>query len=826
MERCATSAATILVNAASQTFDNDFVIGGQGWNESSGLLGALRLNSTTLTGDITITSNSRITSAGSSTLSGVISGDYNLDFFEDSVIGTISLSGANTYTGTTIVNSMGGGTTFPSLLVSNNSALGTTAGGTIVHGTGTSGNGSQLTLANGITVTDETLTLDPTANGYRASLITAADATATWDGNVVIAGTGGTLAFHASGATSNLTVGSSEGDTITGANSLMVRGTGSGTVNSTIAVGTGNLFKTDGGTWTIASNNNSYTGATQAASGVLSIGTIANSGVNCAIGAGNSILLGQNSATAGVLRFTGASGGASNRALPLANGATGGAGTIENAVAGQTLTLSGALTVNAPGNACTLTLTGAGDGVMSGGLVGTPAMSLSKTGAGSWTLSGSYNHTGATSVTGGVLTLDANCVVNAAGAVGTFTVNGSNAVANIAGTYNVGNGNANAYFEIRGGGTLNFSGNSTLANAPTGGGIRVGEAGAGTLVANTTSFRIGGNAGSASATVNLNTGGTQQLGVSVSSLGTSRVLNFDGGTLRAGSDITVAGLTEANIKDGGAVFDSNGSTLVVNQALLNGAGATTATLTKNGSGILRLTAANTYAGATTVTAGTLELVGGSQASAITVNPGASLGFILGSPTTSTNAFNLSAGTIKITGTPTLASYDLITSSTAITGTPVLDAPISGYELKVDGSSLKLVKAGYASWAAINAIGSAPNLDKDSDGVTNAVEYVLGGTVVTNDLDKLPTVDASGANLVFTFKRDRESIDGSTTLAIEVGNTLAGWPAVFSVGTTTGNSSAGVTVAENSPAGFDTITLTVAKGGDETKFGRLKVTVVE
>jgi len=252
----------------------------------------------------------------------------------------------------------------------------------------------------------------------------------------------------------------------------------------------------------------------------------------------------------------------------------------------------------------------------------------------------------------------------------------------------------------------------------------------------------------------------------------------------------------------------------------------TVSLTKIGTGTLTLTGTNTYTGATAVTAGTLAFVGGSQASPVTVSAGASLGFTLESPTTSTGTFNLSAGTIKITGTPTLNSYDLISSSAGITGTPVLDAPITGYELKVDGNSLKLVKAGYASWAAVNAIGSAANLDKDADGVSNGVEYVLGGDVNTNDLGKLPTLDASGANLVFTFKRDRDSLDGSTAVVIEVGDNLTGWPDVFTVGTTTGTSTAGVTVTESSPAGFDTITLSVPKGVATKKFARLKVTVTE
>jgi hypothetical protein len=133
-------------------------------------------------------------------------------------------------------------------------------------------------------------------------------------------------------------------------------------------------------------------------------------------------------------------------------------------------------------------------------------------------------------------------------------------------------------------------------------------------------------------------------------------------------------------------------------------------------------------------------------------------------------------------------------------------------------------AGYASWAAINAPTGTVGDDFDGDGVSNGVEYVLGGDKNTDDLSKLPQVTATGGNLLFTFFRARGSVDGTTTVAIEVGTTLANWPVSFSVPDAAATNNPGVTVTENSPDGFDTVTLSIPQAPDAKKFARLKVTV--
>ena len=109
-------------------------------------------------------------------------------------------------------------------------------------------------------------------------------------------------------------------------------------------------------------------------------------------------------------------------------------------------------------------------------------------------------------------------------------------------------------------------------------------------------------------------------------------------------------------------------------------------------------------------------------------------------------------------------------------------------------------------------------------MNNAAEYVLGGTVTTNDLSKLPAASISGSNLLFTFNRSQASIDGSTVVTIEVGTTLLAWPDSHSVPGPAQANVPGVTIVKDTSVGFDTVTLSVPMGTDPKKFARLKTVV--
>lgn len=140
-----------------------------------------------------------------------------------------------------------------------------------------------------------------------------------------------------------------------------------------------------------------------------------------------------------------------------------------------------------------------------------------------------------------------------------------------------------------------------------------------------------------------------------------------------------------------------------------------------------------------------------------------------------------------------------------TGTLTLDiAPATGYTLWVANPSFGL------------SIGDQdPAADPDNDGIENLVEYILDGDPSIPDPSKLPTVDASGANFVFSFTRRVESA-ADTTQVFEYGSDLTGWTPL-NITTPTAPE---VTLGTPS-AGLQTVTITIPKGTNTSLFGRLK-----
>jgi autotransporter-associated beta strand protein len=310
---------------------------------------------------------------------------------------------------------------------------------------------------------------------------------------------------------------------------------------------------------------------------------------------------------------------------------------------------------------------------------------------------------------------------------------------------------------------------------------------------------------------------------------------------------------------------------IVNGVSLTVSGSTTATtgkITKAGDGKLELSGNLLHTGSpNSVSAGTLLIDGNATAmtGSVDVANGATFGgkgtlggnlnvavggkltFDLSTTAASHDRLELAAGrTLTFSGASTLTItstagaspglYTLISGGNSIAGvtpsTVILPSGwtanppvIVGNELRLNITSIG--GSAYDTWKTTNAPTGNPDDDFDSDGVDNAVEFVLGGTSSTKDLGKLPVVSTDGNDMVFIFQRAQSSIDAKTTTTIEVGTDLLTWPTptAYAVPDGVTTNSPGVTVEKNIPAaGSDKITLRIPKGTDPKKFARLKVAI--
>ena len=199
--------------------------------------------------------------------------------------------------------------------------------------------------------------------------------------------------------------------------------------------------------------------------------------------------------------------------------------------------------------------------------------------------------------------------------------------------------------------------------------------------------------------------GTLALG-SASALGTSGTLSFGGGTLQFSASNTAdySGRFSTAVSQAYSL-DTNGQNVTLGSALSSSGG----TLTKLGSGTLTLAGANSYTGATTVSAGTLAVTHaaglGTTAAGTTVASGATLdlqGVTVGSEAMAlSGTLATSTGTSSLGGAVTLgANATVNVSGSALT----LGGSVSGaYTLTKSGSgSLTLAAANTYSATTLSA----------------------------------------------------------------------------------------------------------------------------
>ena len=538
-----------------------------------------------------------VSGTGALNISSVVSGAHSITKLS---AGTLNLSGANTYSGGTIINAGVVGVSV------SNAALGT--------GAVSVANGSTLkvndgrTLANAITVNGSgavngALDANPGA-GNTATLSSAL----TLGSSSTVSSDSGTLAL---------------GGGVTGTGDLTLKGSGNTTIAGAITTGTGNVIVSGPGAVTL-SGANTYTGTTTVNAGTLNLsggGTTVQGALTENAGTINETTSNQvNSASAANII-----GGALNLSTGTAQTFTG----AFNTAAGSTLSLG------TTGAGATLTLNTTGTDTLSGAISGTGSLVTSS--SGTTVLGGANTYSGGTTVTNVVNVL--NSASFGTGAVGVSSggnvqIQNNVTLANSFNLNSMGTGFAGAF--------ENISGNNTVSGPVTVSGATRVQSDAGTL---TLSGAVGMGANS------LDVGGNSNVTISGAMTGTSASsLAKDGsGTLTLsaanpsflGSVAVNGGTLQTNVSSalsGNAVTVASGATLN-----LNGTSQSVGSFTSNGALNLGSSGSFTLLGSATL-AGTLTGTG-----TITLNAGSTLTLGANFSDSGINIV-LNGGTLKLNGT--------------------------------------------------------------------------------------------------------------------------------------------------------------------------------
>ena len=551
-----------------------FVLGGDDEVASISGAGNFVLNTGTLTSGSANTST---------TVSGVISGIGGL---QKAGSGTLTLTGANTYSGSTRISS---GT----LQVTSPAAL-----------------SSISSLFSGNSVADTSTLEMASAGSYAMDVLSV----------------GGILRFTATGGNSSITFTAPTGSGITGTEASKSLNAGA---NSSIILG--GTFDVVGQSATVNRTLNLEGAGNFAFNGVVQNGIGSNGSVTGAVnktGSGTLTLAGANTFTGGLSLAAGIVNLNHSNALGTGtfsitggafNNTSGGALTIasNNVQAwGGNFTFSGSQDLNMGTGAVTiganLTTTVAAGNLTVQGQIGGAGSRLTKAGEGRLILSGSNSFSGGITLNAGILDMNnAAALGNGTLILAGGTINNTSGAAITLSTNNLQTWSSNVSFT--GTNDLNLgngsvamsasrtvtvsSGNLTVGGGISGSGLSLTKAGSGRLILN------GANTYNESTLVNA---GILETGAADLIHNNSIITVASGATLALGGNETVGNINGA----GNYAIGSNTLTTGAMNAptsvsgVISGIGGS---LVKAGIGALTLTGVNTYTGATTITAGTLTI---------------------------------------------------------------------------------------------------------------------------------------------------------------------------------------------------------------------------
>ncbi|MBB3148398.1 fibronectin-binding autotransporter adhesin [Phyllobacterium trifolii] len=540
--------------------------------------------------------------------------------------------------------------------------------------------------------------------------------------------------------------------------------------------GSGGLIKNGGYTQALTGCNSSYTGRTTINGGVLGVSCLANGGSNSAIGASsasasNLVLNG------GTLLYTGAAG-STNRLFTLGGSA---ANRLEASGTGAiAFTGTGPIGFSTPNTSQTLTLggTNTGNNSLAAQMTnnGTGVTSLSKDGPGTWILNNANStYTGATTINGGVLGVDKLSNGGIASSIGGSSAAASNLVIGNGSTlrYSGAGDTTNRLFTLSAGTTfVESSGTGAVVFTDTGPVTLAGTNQArtialgGTNTGNNTLAGSIGNAGAGVTTLAKNDTGTWVLTGNNTFTGNTVINN---GNLMIGN-----GGTSGNAGAGNVIVNSPTSTLSFNRSdsfnftgTLSGPGS----IAQVGTGTTVLTAAGNAIGATSISAGTLQVNGGLTTSTIAMNGAGTLtvnGTVQG-PTAATSTITGDAGasTINVNAGGTLrANGDLGGGNDVVNVGGTLNTGAATLNLGAGNDTLLLNDTAVFGGTGVNAGTGGETGTGDRLQVVTAAGRTLDGANVTS----FESLDKQGAGALILAGNHSYST-GTTIQAgtLQVGN---------------------------------------------------------
>ena len=748
------------------------------------------------TGNVTLNRATNLEADGTATITfrtGAIGGAGNITKVGT---GTVTLSGANTYTGSTNVSA---GT----ILANGSSSLGATAGNVAVSSGGTLAlaGGAAITAGsptNAVTITKSgTLDLNGSgASGATGALQAAGSTgqTSQWVGNITLSGN---ATISAADNLLRVGNGSTYANTINlGANTLTFNTTSATgvtpayltaptyaldptniLVNSQIS-GTGAIVKTGAGTATIISfPSNSYTGSTVVTGGKLIVdgaggapvvsSTSVTVGNSVSPGAANSVVLqmGQSASQPAVNNLIGSYNSGTNVATTSMTVYADGQFNLNggsNAISSLTLQ-GGHVNGGNPTYNSLLTITGGVTTLASSqtALINNGALGIS---ANAFTFNMAKGTAGTdlqidSIVQNGVGFTNTNTSVSfAKTGAGTLTLTAANTYQGVtdiqAGILNIQNGSALGQVSPTTGGLGNGAVVETGAQLQLQGGITVGNK---TLTLNGTGIANDGAL--------LNVAGNNTYNGFIL-LGNASRINANTGTTLVIANPAGTGASIINGSTAGQNLTVGGAG---NTTINSGVGTNIGSLTKDGTGTLTLAGSNSYTGATAVTAGAVVVThnSGLAGTGATVSSGAALQFAQDASSSNISVPAVAA-TINGTGISNGGAIENLNGSNAYAGNLTLG---SNARVTADtGSTLTL--GGNVSGAGFGlSVGGAGNTNYN--GIINGT-----GTTLTKTDSGTVTLDGTSAN---TYTGATSVNDG--TLAL---NKTAGVNAIASGTVTIGD----------------------------------------